>query len=421
MYKIILLALLTLIPTFSYGYKVEMGDDDEPIAYGRNTVSNNFELLVKSQGDGATKESAYKLYMPWALPAGASHYATSSLGDSSSSTAGIIFDLELTDDNRTDLELFVAVRNSSDTEYVIKKQLSTSSPFVSLQELCTGDSTDLICTDLDASGSYNLNKTVDFYMYVFYADDDSNFARNSEINPSDSSASNGLFFRAYFSNDVSDLANGGETRVQTQEIGRGDKSLRISYTGLIDGNDINVDRIAAFGSLESAGPTATFYKIFDGASTSDRVEINKLENGNSYCFLLKYINRWGLVSSNDEVLSSNCGTPTEIENLIKEKSCYFVTAGFQGDHYVLEYFRHFRDTVLVNYFLGRAFINIYYSTAPQYAHYIYESPFLSLVVRSISYVIYFVMNYIGFVLSGLTSIFVGLNIWKRTKNDRNEK
>ncbi len=412
--KFITIAFLLLFSSLSYGYKVEIGNDDEPIAYGRNTISNNFELLVKSQGDGASKEAAFKVYMPWALPAGSAHYATSSLGSSSSTVAGIIFDLELTDDSRTDLELFVAVRNASDTEYIIKRQLSTSSPFVSLNDLCSGDATDLICTDLDASGSFNLNKTVDVYMYVFYADDDSNFAVNSEINPEDSSATNGLFFRTYFSNDVSDLTSGA-TRIQGQDLFRGDKTLYINYTGLIDGGDTNVDRVAAFGSLQSAGPTETFYQLFNQASTTNNVEVTKLENNVSYCFILKYVNRWGLISTNDEALASNCATPTEIEQLVKEKSCYLVTAGFGREHYVLEYFRHFRDTILKNYSIGRMFINFYYSTAPQYAHYIYESPVLSFIIRSISFLIYFVMNYFGFLASGISSIFVGLKLWKRTK------
>ena len=59
--KFITIAFLLLFSSLSYGYKVEIGNDDEPIAYGRNTISNNFELLVKSQGDGASKEAAFKV------------------------------------------------------------------------------------------------------------------------------------------------------------------------------------------------------------------------------------------------------------------------------------------------------------------------------------------------------------------------
>ena len=46
-------------------------------------------------------------------------------------------------------------------------------------------------------------------------------------------------------------------------------------------------------------------------------------------------------------------TPESIINFLDKESCYFVSAGFKDSHYVLDYFRWFRDHVLLKFSLGK--------------------------------------------------------------------
>ena len=86
-------------------------------------------------------------------------------------------------------------------------------------------------------------------------------------------------------------------------------------------------------------------------------------------------------------------TPENIETLLETQQCYLLTAGFNGDHPVVRFFRDFRDTILMKYWLGRTFINFYYETAPQYTGYILKTPWLQMMIRSISTSLYYTLRF----------------------------
>lgn len=368
---------------------------------GRNDSGVNFDLFSTKSGNGKSESAATKVYMPWAIPAApiTTHYKVSNLGGKDSVNGGIIFDLSLEDDNRDDLELFVAVKKDSETNYKVVAQLSESTPFVSLSQIC-GQPNELDCTALDAN-SFGNNVSDDAFLYVFYVDEDENYNLGTEFDPSDSAVNNGLYFKVYFSNRLS-IYNSTTTKVTSQTVGRGDKTLYVKFEGSI--GDAVVNRTGIFGGKSSAAPTQdNFFEIYNSAKESAELSVTNLENDVEYCFLARYIDQYGFMSLTSELIGDNCESPIKIEQLLNEKSCFLVTAGFQRDHYVLDYFRAFRDNVLINYSFGKKFIKFYYSLAPSYAKYIYSNVYLAKTVRGISYLIYYVMrNFLVLVFLAIT-------------------
>jgi hypothetical protein len=65
------------------------------------------------------------------------------------------------------------------------------------------------------------------------------------------------------------------------------------------------------------------------------------------------------------------------KNLSKSKKCFIATAAMGNeDHYIVNDFRIFRDTVLNHFFLGKVFINFYYLTSPPIAYVISNVSFI---------------------------------------------
>jgi hypothetical protein len=70
------------------------------------------------------------------------------------------------------------------------------------------------------------------------------------------------------------------------------------------------------------------------------------------------------------------------KNTMHRSGCFVATATY-GDEDAIEvrFLRVFRDTVLLRYVLGRAFVHAYYRTSPRIALVIERSPQLKLLAR----------------------------------------
>lgn len=167
-------------------------------------------------------------------------------------------------------------------------------------------------------------------------------------------------------------------------------------------------------------PIATAFQLGGGLtpteyaySASGEVTLNNLPNGVDTYLAVVYLDvyRFGSVLSPVSI-----GKPQAIEELLKKNSCFLLTAGFGEDHFVISYFRNFRDTVLVNSFLGREFIGFYYETAPKYALELYKSETLRALVRLMGYILYFLFNYsIAIIFSGTILSFLFYFLKNREK------
>jgi hypothetical protein len=388
--KVIILSmhkLLTSLLLFTqvFAVSVDMGDVNDPISYGRTKSGSNFEIIVRSSGDGKSKDAAFTVYMPVnnVHNQQTGRYYTSITGllpnaQNSEVVGGIQFILDVDTNSETDQRLLFAVRKDSDSIYkIVSKDITpTNNFFVSMSDICTSG-TDMDCATLDDTSSTtpgSRDDIVDAYFYAFLSDVKD---VGEEINPDNY---DGVHFRIYFSTDILDYIN-SNTAMRSLEVDRGDQTAYVDYAGIIE-TTTYMRGLAVYDS-------GTLLDTFEtGSSESGTVEVRNLTNGTTYNIEAFFIDRFGY-KSNSSVGGTIAVKPTAIESLLEGKQCYLVTAGFQRDHYVLDYFRYLRDTYLLTNTVGKLFVNFYYATAPQYAHYIYESESLSATVRLVSYVTYF--------------------------------
>ena len=127
-----------------------------------------------------------------------------------------------------------------------------------------------------------------------------------------------------------------------------------------------------------------------GDSEQSEVVLLDLENDQEVNLSLCVENKWGFCSHFPPTISV---TPQEMEKFLQEQSCFFFSAGFAREHYVIERLKKFRDQVLIHYDWGKKVVNFYYSIAPAYAPYITQSPLLSAAIRSLGYLLAFVVQY----------------------------
>jgi hypothetical protein len=114
-----------------------------------------------------------------------------------------------------------------------------------------------------------------------------------------------------------------------------------------------------------------------------------LTNGELYFLSIALLNKFQYVNLVPSPLSD---TPFELMAFLKQKNCYLISAGFQRNHYVLEYFRKFRDQYLLKREWGKSFVEWYYDWSPKYAPTIYKHPLLAKMVRGGAYSLYYIMH-----------------------------
>ena len=140
---------------------------------------------------------------------------------------------------------------------------------------------------------------------------------------------------------------------------------------------------------------------------SSEIDIFPLFNDKEYSISLALVDKWQFVTN----LTPQKTETTEALNVFLQKeACYFISAGFKKKHFVLDYFRSIRDDILLKSSWGRTFVKFYYRTAPYYAqNYIYPSKVLSFLVRFFSYILYYFLSNLVFILlilSGLAYLLI---------------
>jgi hypothetical protein len=102
-----------------------------------------------------------------------------------------------------------------------------------------------------------------------------------------------------------------------------------------------------------------------------------LTNNQEYYFATAALNKFFFATKVSTALAK---TPLDIETFLKQQGCYLISAGFQKKHWILEYYRSFRDQWLMSTSLGRSFVRWYYKTAYSYAFIIADSYTLRTLV-----------------------------------------
>jgi hypothetical protein len=224
--------------------------------------------------------------------------------------------------------------------------------------------------------------------------------------PTTSVYQGGLFFKYFLGNIVN------PTPPIIDSLAKGDERIKVNFsgTGIFYLNDVIGIKYpdsaigneqTYFQALEKDGGVLASDK--NGANNSGFLVMKNLTNNQPIKVGVAYVNKFKFASRISEAEEQ---TPQSIQTFIQEKECYLLSAGFQRDHYVLEYFRAFRDNFLIKNFLGRGFVKWYYQTAPYYAGIIYNNAPLRFLVKSLGYLAYFTFRFFPVLIGVILICFV---------------
>jgi hypothetical protein len=270
---------------------------------------------------------------------------------------------------------------------------------------------DLMCDEIGTNCSSFLSTTdgareSDFTFFIYAST--TNATPGTTIN---TSSVDGVFYKI----NLSDKIPSGVITTTSMTIG--DENLTLNFTGgdtITEMDDTIIYRLLMYdfatgtadttnSPIQTASAGISGIYSYETPNRAGSVTAQKLTNGTTYNFGLALVNKYLFAS---KLSNSIVGVPIEIETLLKENQCYLVTAGFQKEHYILDYFRHIRDSLLLKSSWGSKFVEFYYSTAPDYAPVVYNSKWLSAIVRAASYTIFYIMKVYPILIFLALMIFV---------------
>ena len=410
------------------------------------TTDFNFSLVAEApSGDGTSEAAPEKIYIPIATTINAvnstnyfylnsqttSHPIfgyTATAGASQTTFSGYTIDFPLVlTVGGTAKYLYAAVKAAS--SYVvadvygggtlISSVTNTQYDFlVSPQDICNRAAPAAAgsnCLNFDQSGASPsaTQSAVDVYFFV----SNTSIAIGTDIGTPSTTYPGGVYFQVNMSNQVFTSSalditlsalRMGDSRVMgtfssTATIVNNYKGT-YAYTHSNDTDSCGVGR-------EPANCTGSFASTPTVTSQSGDFTLSGLTNGLPVTVSVAFLDKYGFSTALSNSLSQK---PTQIEQLLKKNAFFLLTAGFGEEHYVINYFRNFRDQVLIKYRMGKVFVSWYYQTAPQYALIIYKSSILRSAIRGAAYTLYFIFTNIRLLSAGLSLILV-LLIIKRAK------
>lgn len=426
--KALCFILATLLP-FGVGAEtyVRFADHTSSVSEDQNDFtptaaegSNFFSVEYSTPGGDATSSDAPgKVYVPVDSnvqePAcgqsiqSCSHFRMSAAGGlpAMDGTAKLRIKLDLKNDLGESGRVYVAAKDTGDSDYKIFGKVSgdnslatlndghesTTSLTMELADLCSLSFMGSNCTNLKTTKTTSIN----LMLYLFITEATSNFPNDYMIDPA--SETGGIYLQLFLSNKVP------ESEVSLVQVKKGDSRLALDFAGT---SVVEMETIYAFYTTNVGdNPGDEFMSQVSGSvtrkdletkTTTQTYDLKQLKNGQEYQVSVAFIDKFGFATKTS---NAKTGSPVQIEEFLKSQSCYLISAGFGEEHFVIDYFKDFRDHFLQKYSWGRAFIKFYYGTAPEYALIIYKNEALSLIVRSFAYVLYFFFVFKGLPLIAL--------------------
>jgi hypothetical protein len=294
--------------------------------------------------------------------------------------------------------LYVAIKGDSGSYKVladlgdIAADTSLSIQDISITDICGSDEVDCNTLDKDNDpGAVPEAFTLHFFLGV------------DMLGPGDGytpGADNGVYYNVNFSARVFD-----DRRIDLFDLRKGDSQLVADYSGFTMSEILGLygivssrSGVCATNVVDASNDDDTMESL--GLSFSDLVDLRtnvilgqeKFEDlSNGLCYTVRFIqcDFYGFCSFASQ---SYEGSPEDIETLLKKQACFFFTAGFGREHFVVDFFQDWRNKVLKRFWVGRAFINWYYKTAPQYTPYILRTPWLQKTIQYTAYILYGVIK-----------------------------
>jgi hypothetical protein len=207
--------------------------------------------------------------------------------------------------------------------------------------------------------------------------------------------------------------------VSVSSLRKGDRRLLGSFSANATMDSSLFKKVIVYQYTDSATTIATNEPIALGTTTAGSIidaDISSnqsgefifsgLTNSQAYMISLAFEDKFLFATT---LSTSKGGTPTEIQELLKKQACFLLTAGFGEEHYVINFFRQYRDQILAQTWIGNKFIKIYYRLAPHYAEIIYQNEWMRFGIRAVAYLLYFLFNYYwAIILGGIFLSVIGL-------------
>ncbi len=384
--------LFTLSILSTSASTVRISDTTAPVV----NVGNIYSVYNTLGGDGTSSSAPLKLYIPISgsgTTQSNNHILTTSLFKADSTlTLNTTIDVVNTDDTNV-LYPTLYVKDDASTNYLfVSRSSSGCSTASTCEDLVSSFTIDSICdsAEIDCTGALSSPITVTTYLFL------SQTAVDTSISDP-TSGTDGIFVELNISGAVYDSS---VTNTLTS-VEKGDERLKFYYTiSAIQNNfrDIAIFDVSSYNSSFGLAGINEILSIDDDVTpeASGSFEAKNLTNNRTYNISFAVRDYYGFYTPLSSTLSA---TPLDIAEFLEKNQCYFISAGFMEQHYVLNYFRYIRDHYLLKVKLGQSFVEFYYKTAPQYVPYIIEHPFIQALIRVVAYSVYFVLNFGLYALS----------------------
>jgi hypothetical protein len=412
-YSLVIILFLASANLFGAG-TVRLTAPAAPVVEAVETAPTLSLVVDAPSGNGTSEISPAKVYVPidsLGTPDNTffSAYSNGLANILPSITSGTLnFYLDLVPDSeffeiavKRDATTFALLKASSFTATAVSGNSNKVS--VAISEICTKASTLLNCT-AQFNSSDDPVATAQSMLYFFYSSTDlADTATTTTTNGT------GIFYELNVSNNVSNSST-----ITLNSLIKGDSQLTAVYAGFAFSP---IHQVVAFdyGQTQAADRTYSQAKtlggveyILEGGATSGNEKIKNLTNDQAYFFSIFFLDKYRFATKFSNVVN---GTPQNIEALLEKNACFLLTAGFGGDHPVIDYFRSWRDEFLLSFTLGKIFVDFYYEWGPKIAPYILENPYLAKIVRGGAYAAYWTLEFKLWAV--LLFFIVGLVLLKR--------
>lgn len=251
------------------------------------------------------------------------------------------------------------------------------------------------CTNLTVGSSTRTTKDIKLYFFLYSAN---SLAAGAVIDPA--TYTEGIYITTSMSNVIQE-ASVYQGNIASQRRGDSRVILSVANTAVNLARNIRVLNLptnSVAADLPVGDPALGAYTLLNDSypyTTEGEITVRSLTNGQTYNLAYVVVDKYNFATP---ISDTETATPAQIEELIKENKCFLLTAGFGEDHPVIDYFRHFRDTVLKNHWTGQQVIKSYYEWGPKAALYLYDSELLRSIVRGIAHILYFAFTHIYLML-----------------------
>ena len=408
---------LLFYSTFSFGIlELELADDTEFYSSGDGV---SFGILNHEDGgDESTAAGAENVYIPvTAVNVAQSFILPTSqiMGLTAKSAVGnnayLKFSVSINIDS-SDIHNIYAIGQDSSSKYkILEKVGSYSEDFVTSEvtfnvgSWCGEDDNFLDCSVFTASPEGEDESKI--VAFVLRKESDGLIVGDEITLITDDKA---IFLSLDFSSEV---INGGVTSLGSRD---GDRRLKLDYSGTAPADFYTtvacVSEGAAVGYVLNSPYASLACPRLDDleiTNSSGEVSVSSLTNGLTYHLTLFFVSKHKIATGSSIEVD---GTPREIQALLAKQACFLLTAGFEGAHPIIDYFRNFRDTVLSQSFLGKVFIKQYYKFGPKAAPYVLKHKWLGQIIRTGAYTLHFIFKNIYFILIFLVSIIMIFSSFK---------